>query len=72
MVRKALLSKLRNKLRTVNRRLIIAMACYGIIALMALFMLLPARSFHERFLLGLVLFIIAFLAIKTVVHSEDE
>lgn len=72
MVRKELLSKLHDKLRTANRRLIIAMACYCIIALMALFTLLPARSSHEIFLLGLVLFIIAFLAIKTIVHSEDE
>ena len=72
MDRRELLSKLRNKLRAANRRLIIAMVCYCVIALMALIALLPAQSSHERFLLGLVLFIIAFLAVKTVVHSEDE
>lgn len=72
MVRKALLSKLREKLLAANRRLIIAMACYCIIALMALFTLLPARSSHERFILGLVLFVIAFLALKTLVHAEDK
>ncbi len=69
---KSLLSILRNKWRTANRRLILAMACYCVLALMALFTLLPAPSSHERFLLGLVLFVIAFLAIKTIVHSQDE
>lgn len=69
---KALLSILRKKRRTANRRLILAMACYCVLALMALFTLLPAPSSHDRFLLGLVLFVIAFLAIKTLVHSQDE
>jgi hypothetical protein len=69
---KALLSMLRSKWRSGNRRLILAMACYCALALMALITLLPAPSSHDRFLLGLVLFVIAFLAIKTFVHSQDE
>ena len=72
MVLKALLSILLKKLRMVNRRLILAMACYCVLALMTLFTLLPAPSSHDRILLGLVLFVIAFLAIKTLVHSQDE
>lgn len=72
MVCKTLLSKLRGKMSGVNRRLIIAMACYCILALIALFALLPVRSSREGFLLGLVLFIFAFLAIKTLVHGEDD
>ena len=72
MVRKALLSKLRDKISAANRRLIIAMVCYCILAIIALFALLPVRSSHEGFLLGLVLFIFALLAIKTLVHAQDE
>ena len=72
MVRKPLLLFLREKMSAANRRALIAMACYGILALIALIVLLPVRSSNEAFLLGLVLFIFAFLAIKTLVHSEDE
>jgi len=72
MDRKGLLSRLRDKMGTANRRLILAMACYCVLALAALFVFLPARSSHERFLLGLVLFVIAFLAVKTLVHAHDE
>jgi len=72
MALKALLSLWRNKWRAANRRLILAMSCYCIIALAALLVLLPARSSDERFLIGMVLFIIAFLAIKTLVHSQDK
>jgi lipopolysaccharide export LptBFGC system permease protein LptF len=72
MALKARLFLLRNKFRAANRRLIIAMSCYCMIALAALFALLPARSSDEQFLLGLVLFVIGFLAIKTLVHSQDE
>ena len=60
------------KMRSVNRRLLLAMICYCILALVALFVLLPVRSSNEGFLLGLVLFVFAFLAIKTLVHSQDE
>jgi len=72
MAFKALLSILLEKWRMGNRRLILAMACYCILALMALFTLLPAPSSQDRFILGFVLFVIAFLAIKTLVHSQDE
>ena len=72
MGRKTLLSRLGDKICTVNRRLILAMACYLVLAAAALFVFLPARSSHERFLLGLVLFVIAFLAVKTLVHAQDE
>lgn len=66
------LSQLRDKLKTSNRRLLIAMACYGVLALIALTVLLPVRSSNEGFLLGMVLFLFAFLAIKTIVHSQDD
>jgi hypothetical protein len=72
MVRKPMLSLLREKMNNANRRLLIAMACYGILALISLIVLLPVRSSNDAFLLGLVLFIFAFLAIRTLAHSQDE
>jgi hypothetical protein len=69
---KSMLSNLRGKLNAFNRRLLIALACYGILALIALVVLSPARTSNERFLLGLVLFLFAFLAVKTIVHSQDD
>ena len=52
--------------------MIIAMACYCILALIALFVLSPVRNSQEGFLLGLVLFVFAFLALKTLIHAQDE
>jgi len=72
MVPKALLSTLRGKISAAKRRLILAMVCYCILALIALFVLSPVRNSQERFLLGLVLFVFAFLAIKTLIHARDE
>lgn len=48
------------------------MACYCILILIALFALLPVRSSHEGFILGVVLLVFAILIIKTLVHAEDE
>jgi hypothetical protein len=72
MERKLLISQLREKMNAANRRLLTAMACYGILALVALIVLTPVRTSNEKFLLGLVLFVFAFLAVKTIVHSKDE
>jgi hypothetical protein len=72
MLLKTLFSQLRKRFKASNRRLLAAMACYGILALVALAVLLPARSSNEKFLLGMVLFLFAFLAIKTIVHSQDD
>ena len=72
MVPRALLSNLRNKMSAKNRRLIAAMACYCVLAVIALLVLTPVRSSQEKFILGLVLFVFAFLAFKTLVHSRDE
>ena len=72
MVPKALRSTLRGKISAAKRRLILAMACYCILALIALFVLSPVRNSQEGFLLGLVLFVFAFLALKTLIHAQDE
>ena len=56
---------LREKIRAANPRLLIAMSCYLVLILVALFML-------EGFLRNVVLFFFAILIIKTIAHSRDE
>jgi hypothetical protein len=55
-----------------NRRLHIALSCYGVLALAALYLLLPVRSSDETFILAVVLLFFALLAVKTIAHSHDE
>ena len=45
---------------------------FGILALVALIALTPVRSSDEKFLLGMALFVIVFLAVKTLAHSRDR
>ncbi len=59
------------RLKGANRRLIAAMACYGVLISIALYGLLPARTSNDRFLLGGVLLLFALLIVKTIVHSRD-
>ena len=59
-------------MKKINRRLLLAMACYLVLILIALYSLLPIRSSNEGFLLGLVLCIFAVLIIKTLAHAEDD
>ena len=72
MAYKPLMALLRERVKTVNRRLLAAMACYLVLILVALYALLPIQSSQEGFLLGTVLFIFAILIIKTLVHAEDN
>jgi hypothetical protein len=65
-------SSLFARLKTANRRLLTALACYAVLIGIALYALLPAHTYHEQFLLGLVLFVFALLILKTLIHSEDE
>jgi hypothetical protein len=67
-----MLSLLREKVKRANRRLLVAMACYLILILIALNVLLPVRSSQEGFLLGLVLFLFAILIVKTIAHAGDD
>ena len=55
-----------------NRRLLIALGCYLILILIALYALLPARTSNDRFVLGFVLCFFAILILKTVVHSIQD
>ena len=72
IIRRGLLPVLRDKWRGANRRLLAAMICYCILALVALIALTPVRSSDEKFLLGMALFVIVFLAVKTLAHSRDR
>jgi hypothetical protein len=67
-----LLSLFHAKIKEANRRLLAALACYVVLILVALYVLLPARSSQDRFLLGLVLLVVALLIVKTLVHAKDE
>ncbi len=60
------------KLKTANRRLLAALACYAVLIGIALYTLLPARTYYEQFILGLVLVVFALLILKTFVHSDDD
>ncbi len=55
-----------------NNRLLIAMVCYGILILAALYLLLPVRSSNETFILLIVLLVFALLIAKTLAHSDDD
>ncbi len=60
------------RLKKMNRRLLVAMACYLVLILIALYALLPIRSSNEGFVLGVVLCVFALLIIKTLAHAEDD
>jgi hypothetical protein len=59
-------------MKKINRKLLIALICYGVLILAALYMLLPVRSSNESFILGVVLLVFALLIVKTIVHSQDD
>jgi hypothetical protein len=59
-------------MKKTNRRLLIAMICYGVLILVALYTLLPVRSSNEAFILAVVLLVFALLIIKTLRHAEEE
>jgi hypothetical protein len=60
------------KIKTANRRLLIAMACYFVLIAAALYALLPVRTRDDKFMLGTVLLIFTLLIIKTLAHAEDD
>jgi hypothetical protein len=59
------------KLKRLPPRLSLALFSYGVLVLVGLYVLLPARTREERFLLALFLAVFAILAVKTIVHSKD-
>jgi hypothetical protein len=63
---------LREKLKSANQKLVKALVCYAVLIGVALYELLPARTYYEQALLGLVLAVAAIFIVKTIAHSEDE
>ena len=53
-----------------NRKLLAAFCCYAVLLGMALYVLLPAYTSEEQFILGAVLLIFAILIAKTLRHRE--
>jgi hypothetical protein len=72
MTRFPLIGSLRAKLKGASPRLFIALACYLILILIALYGLLPVRTSNDRFVLGFVLLIFALLIVKTIVHTGED
>jgi hypothetical protein len=68
----SLLPLLLEKLKTANRKLLKALACYAVLLAVALYELLPARTYYEQILLGLVLAVAALFIVKTFVHAQDD
>ena len=66
------LISLRAKLKGASPRLFIALACYLVLILIALYGLLPVRTSNDRFVLGFVLLVFALLILKTIVHTRDD
>ncbi|MBN2241688.1 MAG: hypothetical protein JW793_03280 [Acidobacteria bacterium] len=60
------------KIRRLPPRLLIGLGCHLALVAVGLYILLPARSREERFLLGIFLAVFAVLALKTVVHANKN
>ena len=54
-----------------KRKLLAALCCYAILLGMSMFVLLPARTSDEQFVLGVILLIFAILTAKTLAHREE-
>jgi len=63
---------LRDKIKRVPSRLLIALGCYLVLVIVGLYVLLPVRSQEDRFLLGIFLAVFAILAWKSIVHANRE
>jgi len=66
------LVSLRAKLKGASPRLFMALTCYLILILVALYGLLPVRTPNDRFVLGFVLLVFALLIVKTIIHARDD
>jgi len=72
MPQSSVFSNLRAKLKSANRRLLVAMACYLVLILIALYGLLPVHNSNDGFVLGFVLLVLTLLIVKTLAHAEDD
>ncbi len=55
-----------------KRRLVIAMICYGVLILVALYEFLPVRTSNDSFILVVLLLVFALLIVKTIAHADDQ
>ena len=62
----------KGKNKKIASRVYLTLACYGALVLVGLYVLLPARSREDQFLLGLFLAVFAILAVKTIAHSNRD
>ncbi|MBN2320121.1 MAG: hypothetical protein JXR49_13645 [Acidobacteria bacterium] len=63
---------LREKIKRLPPRMLIALGCYLVLIIVGLYFLLPVRSQEDRFLLGIFLAVFAILALKTIVHANKK
>ena len=54
-----------------NKKRFAALGCYAVLLGLALYVLLPAHTSDEQFILGTVLLIFAILTAKTLTHREE-
>jgi uncharacterized BrkB/YihY/UPF0761 family membrane protein len=72
MTQNSFFEHLSEKLKMAKGRLFAVIACYAVLLAIALYALLPARSSHERFLVGTVIAVFVLLFIKTMKHAHDD
>ena len=63
---------LRDKIRRLPLRLLIALGCYGVLVSVGLYFLLPVRSREDGYLLGMFLALFAILAWKSILHANKD
>jgi hypothetical protein len=67
-----MLTKLVEKIKGANRRLIVALAGYLVLIILILFTFLPVQTRDDQFFLALVLGLFAILIIRTIAHSKND
>jgi hypothetical protein len=69
---KTMLTKLLEKIKNANRRLIVALAGYLVLIIIILYSFLPVQTRDDQFFLALVLGLFAILIIRTIAHSKND
>ena len=61
---------LRERIKRLPSRLLLALGCYLVLIVVGLYVLLPVQSREDRFLLGIFLTVFIILILKTIVHAN--
>ena len=61
---------LRERIKLLPSRLLLALGCYLVLIVVGLYVLLPVQSREDRFLLGIFLTVFIILILKTIVHAN--